>query len=220
MPKCILPLSGGVDSTVLAYYLAVRQGQRVHAVSYRYGQRHADREIAAASRTAAKLAIRHTVIDLDPATFAATPLTGFGEVPWMPNVEGAGVVVPGRNTVFLTCAAAIAARENIGTVYFAAHKGDAAAFADCRAGYLAALNSLLKVAELGVQVIAPFMLRTKTEILTMGAELGVPWEDAYSCYQGGPQHCGKCGACMGRIEAFAAAGLQDTASHKYAAAIR
>ena len=216
--RAVLPLSGGVDSTVLAHYLAQRQSQRVHAVTFRYGQRHADREIAAAARTAKRLCLLHTVIDLHPAIFAETALTGFGEVPWLPtsDVKGtAPVVVPGRNTVFLTCAAAVAAREGISTVYFAAHMGDAASFPDARPGYLAALNSLLKVADMGVEVIGPFMRRTKTEIVQMGAEMGVKWEDSYSCYQGGPEHCGKCGACQGRIEAFAAAGVEDTAAHRY-----
>jgi 7-cyano-7-deazaguanine synthase len=165
--------------------------------------------------------MRHTVVELHPNLFAPTALTGFGEVPWLPTTDVSGtepVVVPGRNTVFLTSAASIATYDDARTVYFAAHKGDAASFPDCRPGYLAALNSLLKVAQVGVEIIAPFISRTKTELVEMGDELGVRWEDAYSCYVGKAEHCGKCGACLGRIEAFSNAGIEDTASHKYPSA--
>jgi 7-cyano-7-deazaguanine synthase len=196
MDKGVILLSGGVDSTVLAYKLA-SDGVALHAVSYRYGQRHADREIAAASRTAERLYARHSVIELHPRIFAPTALTGFGEVPWLPTTDRDGtkpVVVPGRNTIFLVGAASVATYDDATTVYFAPTKDDITSFADCRPGYLAAINSLLNAAELEPEVIAPFMRMTKQDVVRLGAELGVPWQDTYSCYVGGPRHCGKCGS--------------------------
>jgi 7-cyano-7-deazaguanine synthase len=219
--KSVLLLSGGVDSTALAYYLANNQSQRVHAVTFRYGQRNADREIAAAARTARRLFLRHTVIELHPNVFAETALTGFGEIPWAPTSDvdaTSPVVVPGRNTVFLVSAASVGLYDGATSVYFATTAEDSAAFPDCRIGYLAALNSLLKVAGMGSQVIAPFISRSKAEVVGIGAEAGADWADAYSCYVGKAAHCGKCGACLGRLAAFAEAGVDDVAEHKYPAA--
>lgn len=213
--RSLVLLSGGVDSTVLAYHLADK-GHRLHCVSFAYGQRHGTREIAAAQRTAAKLHAHHSTVPL--AIFGTNALTGHGEIPSAStsNVEATKpVVVPGRNLVFLSVAGALAAGSGVREVYFAAHAGDAASFVDCRVAFVGVMETAYKNGGLDCCVVAPFIYTSKADIVRRGGELGVPWTDAYSCYVGGVQHCGKCGACIGRLEAFAEAGVDDAPIHKY-----
>lgn len=219
--RVLLLLSGGVDSTVLAYQLAEREGYRIHAVSFRYGQRNADREIAAASRTCVRLSVHHDVISVAPSVFARTPLTGFGAIPHVPTGDAEGtapIVLPGRNIAFLSAGVCAAAREGITSVYFAPHRGDAASFPDCRPEFVNAFNGALRIGGVGVEVRAPFLGMDKAEIVRAGQELGVRWQDAYSCYEGSPDHCGKCGACLARAEAFRLAAVADDTEHRYGVA--
>lgn len=221
MKRSVILLSGGVDSTVLAYHLA-DMGHQLHCLSFKYGQNHATREVAAAARTAARLHARHTVIPVQGLA-GRSSLTGHGEIPDAPttDVEATqSVVVPGRNLVFLSLAASVAAASDVREIYFAVHQGDAASFPDCRSRFLQTLGAVWSTAELDVCVIAPFIKSEKPGIVRRGEDLGVRWTDTYSCYRGGVQHCGKCGACQGRIAAFQEAGVQDApGNHKYPALV-
>jgi 7-cyano-7-deazaguanine synthase len=66
------------------------------------------------------------------------------------------------------------------------------------------------------QVEAPFVNVSKTDIALIGEELDVPWESTWSCYEGGKIHCGKCGTCVERIEAFRDAGIVDPTQYALA----
>jgi 7-cyano-7-deazaguanine synthase len=111
-------------------------------------------------------------------------------------------VVPNRNLLFLSLAGAVAVGSGLKTVLFSAHAGDAAVYPDCRPEFVAAADRALGLA-CGVGVEAPFLAMTKGEIVALGRELGVPLERTWSCYLGGEEPCGRCGACVERGEAGA-----------------
>lgn len=217
--RSILLLSGGVDSTVLAYKLA-GEGHRLHCVAFRYGQRAAEREIAAARRTAAVLHAHFTEARLDGA-LGRSALTGDSAVP-AASVEDREAtepaVVPCRNFVFLTSAASLAVASCVRAIYFGANAGDATSFDDCGERFLHTIGSPLSVVAPGVSVVAPFVRMAKAEIVALGDSLGVPWRDAYSCYAGLAEACGSCGACLSRAEAFGVASVADVPEgHKFPA---
>lgn len=200
----VLLLSGGLDSLVLlARECAARR--LPHCVSFTYGQRHF-REVATAVEIARYYGVRHSVLNLDSHLFAgSSALTGTVAVPKGLHYEDPkqkATVVPNRNMVFLSCAAALAARENRKSVLFAAHAGDAAIYPDCRAGFVRALDEALWLS-CGVHLEAPFVNRTKRDIVALGRELRAPLASAWSCYEGGEKPCGQCGACVERKEAGA-----------------
>ena len=190
----VVLLSGGLDSTV-ALFVARERWQDVRAISIDYGQRHR-RELDAAARVAALADVPHRVLTVS--------------WPWPPMQ---GDVVPGRNTMLLTLAATHdAARGGSCRVVIGACAADAAAFPDCRLAYLLAAQQALSLG-LGVpvEIVAPFIDRTKAQIVREARRLGA-WDAvaaSWSCYAGGAAPCGQCGACRYRAEGFAEAGEVD-----------
>lgn len=211
----IILLSGGLDSTVLAAHLA-RDGFSPEAITIDYGQRHA-RELAAAAKIAAHLGIRHDIIDLSGLRHL---LTGSALTdPDIPVPHGhyadpaqAATIVPNRNAVLLMVAAGIAAARGHGTVACAVHGGDHHVYPDCRPEFIEAASQTARAATAGcgdVAITAPFTSFTKTDIVRLGASIGAPMHLSWSCYQGGEEPCGRCGACVERAEAFQVAGFVD-----------
>lgn len=215
--RAILLLSGGLDSTVLAYHLAA-EGKQLHCLSYRYGQRASDLEIGSARRTARKI---HG--SLTAATFSTNALGGSSltdhaaDLPESPTTDVAAtqpVVVPARNLLLIASAVSIAVATRVPHVYVGFTQSDEAAFPDCSSRFLQSVGSPLSIVAPGVSIIAPFSLWSKAEVVARGAELGVPWVDCYSCYAGKTIQCGRCGACLDRASAFSAAGATDV-DHAY-----
>lgn len=207
-------LSGGLDSTVLVAKL-LADGQPVEALSIHYGQRHA-RELAAAAAVARHYGIRHDVIDLavlrDVLTGSA--LTTGADVPdghySAPSM--AATVVPNRNMIMLSVAVGVAAARGHHAVATAVHAGDHPIYPDCRPGFIAAAAEAAQLATAGygdVTITAPFVTISKTGIARLGADLGAPMGLSWSCYKGGDRHCGRCGTCCERWEAFRDAGVPD-----------
>ena len=187
----VIMLSGGLDSVVLLYE-AVSDGQKVHAVNFRYGQRHIQ-ELEWARTHCDRLGVLYTTFEIDQ--LMGSSLT-----------DGNGsVVVPNRNAIFLSIACNIAAAIGAARVMFAANADDEAGFPDCREKFINAYNCALAEAEIPVKVIAPYLHLPKWQILRKGQDLGVKFSETWSCYEGGIQPCGKCGACVKRAEAEAAA---------------
>ena len=210
----IVLLSGGLDSTVLTAKM-IHDGDTVDAVSIHYGQRHA-RELTAAAQVAAHYGIRHDVIDLSALRphLASSALTGDTDVPEGHYAAGnmKATVVPNRNMIMLAVAAGIAADRGHRTVATAVHAGDHPVYPDCRPEFIQAVSTATGLGTAGygdVQVYAPFAWMTKTQVAALGAELGAPVGLSWSCYQGGDQHCGRCGTCVERYEAFRAARVPD-----------
>lgn len=211
----VVLLSGGLDSAVLLAR-CLDLGLRCRALSVDYGSRHARAEIQAAERIAWRYDVPHEIADLRRLTplLARNALTGTTEVPEGHYADDtmAATVVPGRNLMMLAIAAAHAAAVGARAVLTAVHAGDHPVYPDCRPDFIAAANSAAFLGTEGcgdVVIDAPFVSMSKTEIVTLGESLRVPFGLTWSCYVGGEVHCGRCGTCVERAEAFHAAGVND-----------
>jgi len=211
--KTVLILSGGLDSTVLLHQLHCG-GAQVYALSIDYGQKHR-RELDAAARNCATLGVEHRIIDLRQIAplLGASALTDAAvAVPEGHYEEDSmkATVVPNRNMILLSLAAAWAIALKADSVSYAAHSGDHAIYPDCRAEFADAMDHAIRLADWhSVRLDRPFVGLRKADIVARGARLGVPFEDTWSCYKGGELHCGRCGTCLERREAFHLAGVND-----------
>lgn len=210
--KSVVLLSGGMDSTTV-FYLALRETKVYAALSFDYGQRHAT-ELNYASRAADKFGVEHQIVSLREVTrfLKGSALTDDIDVPHGHYAEEnmSATVVPNRNSMMLNIAAAVAVGLESRRVYAAMHAGDHPVYPDCRPEFVSSLNNTLRYAtDTDVEIWTPFINKGKDDIVTIGAELGVPFEETWSCYEGGNVHCGRCGTCVERAEAFSLAGVED-----------
>lgn len=200
--------------SVTALYDAAKSHDVVTAVSFHYGSKHNDREIPFARWHAVEMGVPHTRIPLDfmANAFASDLLTSGGEIP-KGHYEEASMkktVVPFRNGIMLAIAGGLAESLGAGGVVIAAHAGDHAIYPDCRESFLGPMAEALRAGTYaGVKVLRPFVSLTKAGIVTRGFELGVDFARTWSCYVGGEVHCGECGTCVERREAFLLAGIPD-----------
>ncbi|MFI9644379.1 7-cyano-7-deazaguanine synthase QueC [Micromonospora sp. NPDC051925] len=222
--RAVLSVSGGLDSTVMAYLLHSR-GSELVILSVDYGQRHV-RELESATATALALGARQHRIDLRGigALLAGSALTD--EQVAVPDGHYTdesmrATVVPNRNALLLDLAVGVAVSVEADAVVFGVHAGDHTVYPDCRPDFVRAYSAMALVANEGFlpdgfRVMAPFLHATKTQIVSLGAELGVPLERTWSCYRGGKLHCGVCGTCVERREAFVLAGVVDPTEYAVA----
>ena len=193
----VVLLSGGLDSSVLLAKL-VAEKRRVLALGVDYGQRHA-REIDAARAVCAHYGANALTDKSVPVSEGAYSEAGMKTT-----------VVPARNLLLVSIAASWAIAEKCETVAYAAHGGDHAIYPDCREEFAEKLDAVLRVADWNPQRLErPFVGMSKTEIVALGAKLGVPFGLTWSCYNGGEKHCGKCATCIERAQAFREAGVPD-----------
>jgi 7-cyano-7-deazaguanine synthase len=196
-------LSGGLDSTAA---LALIHLTDVAAVSFDYGQRHR-RELQAAASVAGHYQIEHRILDLR-GLLHGSALLGETEVPEGHYAEETmrATVVQGRNLLFV--AAAIATMEPGDALVVGVHAGDHPIYPDCRPAFWDHLGEAVTRAY-DVRIAAPFLEETKAEVVRLGSEAGAPFQLTWSCYEGGRIHCGRCGTCVERAEAFHLAGIED-----------
>lgn len=219
MSDTIALLSGGMDSTVLVAYLRDRLHE-VDAVSIMYGQRHRC-ELGAAAAIAACYGIRHDVVDIGGvgALLGGSALTD--DAVAVPDGHYAAdsmktTVVPNRNAIMLSIAAGIAVARGATCVATAVHAGDHFIYPDCRPAFIDALDTATQLGTEGfgaVRIEAPFVNMGKHDICALGNELDAPLELTWSCYKGFDEHCGTCGTCVERMEAFSLAGVPDPTSY-------
>ncbi len=210
--KAVLTYSGGLDSTVLLYKLRIG-GVEVRCLGVDYGQRHR-RELEAAESICRSIGVPYRLADLRSirSLLAGSSQTDDVAVPEGHYEEETMklTVVPNRNMILLSLAIGWAVSLRFDAVAYAAHAGDHAIYPDCRPEFVEAVR---RVAELcdwhRVRLEAPFVGMTKTDIVRLGAGLGVPFERTWSCYKGGERHCGRCGTCVERREAFHVAAVPD-----------
>jgi len=211
--KVLIILSGGMDSSVLLFN-HLHQGDMVRALSINYGQRHA-KELIYARDLCNELGVLHQTADLRSL---ADLLPGSSQTDRsVPVPEGhyseesmKATVVPNRNMIMLSVALGVAVAHKLDGVSYAAHAGDHAIYPDCREDFVAALNEAAKLCDWHpVQIFRPFIKLTKAQIVKIGGELGVRFDDTWSCYKGEDLHCGRCGTCVERREAFHLAGEYD-----------
>ena len=195
MKDSVLILSGGVDSTTLLYD---EQERIALAISFDYGSKHNAREIPFARMHCERLGIKHITIPLDFMTkyFVSSLLEGGEEIPegHYADENMKSTVVPFRNGIMLSIAVGIAESNGLKYVMMANHGGDHTIYPDCR-------------------LRSPYTNITKADIARRGKELGINYAETWSCYKGGDKHCGKCGTCVERREAFAEAGIDDTTEY-------
>lgn len=210
--RTVCLVSGGLDSTTLLYE-AHKETKVVQALSFDYGQRHRT-ELEYAEMNCSSLGIPWRLVGLNDISdmLAGSALTDNIDVP-----EGhyaadnmALTIVPNRNSIMLNIAVGVAIGLEADEVRAAMHAGDHPVYPDCRPVFVQALNELVRIAtETDVIVNTPFIGISKADIVTRGLKAGVPFENTWSCYKGGQIHCGKCGTCVERAEAFDLAGVPD-----------
>lgn len=203
--KTILIYSGGMDSTTLLYKLCA-EGGRVLCLSFDYGQRHR-KELQSAQKICRRLKVLHKIVDIAVVKnlMEGSALTSKIKVPegHYTSKRMKITVVPNRNMIFLALAIAQAVSLKFDRVAMAVHAGDHVIYPDCRPAFIKAMRSVSKIANYQkIDIYTPFLRITKRNIAKIGKRLGVPYELTWTCYKGLKKPCGKCGACVERIEAF------------------
>lgn len=211
MKDSIIIVSGGMDSITLLYDY---QARIALAVSFDYGSNHNAREIPFAKKHCDKLGIRHITIDLKfmQDYFQSSLLAGDDAIPAGDYAEEnmRSTVVPFRNGIMLSIAAGLAESNNLKYVMMANHGGDHSIYPDCRPEFVDAMDKAIKNGTYEeVRLQAPYTKLTKAEIALRGKELGIDYSETWSCYKGGEKHCGECGTCRERKEAFSSIGMED-----------
>lgn len=211
MKDSLIVVSGGMDSTTMLYEYADRIAL---AVTFNYGSNHNAREIECARYNCARLGIELVVIDLPfiGQLFDSSLLSGAEAIPEgnYDDENMRSTVVPFRNGIMLAVAAGLAESRGLHHLMMANHGGDHAIYPDCRPGFVDAMSkAIAEGTYAGITIEAPYTNITKTDIARRGASIGVDYTHTYSCYKGGERHCGRCGTCTERRQAFAEAGVPD-----------
>jgi 7-cyano-7-deazaguanine synthase len=211
--KVVVLLSGGMDS-VAAFYDAVSRHEVVAAISFDYGAKHNHKEIPFAAHHSTKFSVEHRVISLDfvGELFKSDLLKTGGAIPDGHYEEQMmkSTVVPFRNGIMLSIAAGLAESKDAAGLVIAAHAGDHAIYPDCREEFMKSMAEAIGVGTYaGIRLLRPFISMTKADIASRGHTLGVDFAQTWSCYKGGVLHCGTCGTCVERREAFIVAGIPD-----------
>ena len=225
--KALVLLSGGVDSaTCLGIAVDKYGSENVLALSISYGQKHI-KEIEAARKIASYYEVELLELDLSRMfEFSNCSLLSRSsqEIPHeeyakqLEETNGAPVstYVPFRNGLFLSSAAAIAISRDCEEIYYGAHADDAAgnAYPDCSEAFNSAMGHAIYLGSGNmVKVVAPFVGKTKADVVGTGLKLKVPYELTWSCYEGGDKPCGSCGTCIDRKRAFELNGVKDPAAY-------
>ena len=216
MIKTIVVCSGGLDSITLTHKIAQDESRELLGlVSFDYGQRH-KKELEFAALAAQDLGAFHEIIDISGvgAVLTGSALTDDVEVPDGHYAEESMklTIVPNRNAIMLTIAYGVAASKGADEVATAVHGGDHFIYPDCRPVFIEAFAKMQDRAledYAQVALYTPYLNKTKTDIAAEAGVLGVPIAGTWSCYKGGDIHCGRCGTCVERREAFALAGVDD-----------
>ena len=209
--KALVLSSGGVDSTTALALAIEKYGkENVVALSVSYGQKH-DKELRAAKAVAEYYGVEQLFLDLSlifqysncsllqQSDQGATPVSTY---------------VPFRNGLFLSAAASVALSKECSVIYYGAHADDAAgaAYPDCSQAFHDAMNqAIYEGSGKQLRIEAPFVGKTKADIVALGLKYHVPYQLTWSCYEGKEEPCGKCGTCIDRAKAFAANGVSDPA---------
>lgn len=216
--KAIVLFSGGLDSTTCLYW-ALDKGYACETLTISYGQRH-EREVRAAQTIARRLGVKQHLVTLQFPWLVSSSLVDKNQtIPDQPmeEIESGKIpstYVPGRNLVFLSVAASLMDSIHADAIVAGPNAVDFSGYPDCTPKFFqAAAEAINRGTERGVtqsvEVLAPLMALSKTDIVRLGAKLGVPFELTWSCYNGGDKPCGHCDSCKLRARGFAEAGVKD-----------
>lgn len=211
--KVVVLLSGGMDS-VTALHEALREHEVVAGLSFDYGAKHHAKELPMAAWHCSRAGIPHRIAALDfvAREFHSDLLQSGGEIPDGHYAEESmkKTVVPFRNGIMLAIAAGFAESHGAEGIVIAAHSGDHAIYPDCREEFLEPMARAISEGTYAkIALLRPFVSTDKEGIVRRGAALGVDFSHTWSCYKGGELHCGSCGTCVERREAFLLAGVPD-----------
>lgn len=205
-PKAVVIYSGGMDSFTLLNRV-IKDGYDVYALTFNYGQKHV-KEVEVASTVCKQLNVPHKILDISPINqlMQSSSLVGSIEVPeghyQADNMKS--TMVPNRNMILLSLAIGYAVDIVASKVYYGAHAGDHAIYPDCRPEFVHAMNDVAKIANYEpISIETPYLNSSKGEILKDGLSMNLTYENTWTCYNGREKACGKCGACVERLEAFA-----------------
>ncbi len=209
-------VSGGLDSVTLLHYLVKTEGLRPAVITFQYGQKHG-REVDCARRQADRLGCRQMLVlelnHLQPLFARSALVASDVAVPAVDEVRGdpqPPTYVPNRNMIFLALAAAYAETCGVSRVFYGAQAHDLYGYWDTTPDFLARLNEVYTLnRRTPIQIEAPFVTYSKTDLLRVGLALGVDYGDTWSCYEGGERACGRCPTCAERLQAFANLGITD-----------
>ena len=216
MKDSVIIVSGGLDSITLLYDKAETIAL---AVSFDYGQNHGAKELPFAAHHCRKLGFPHITIPLSfmHRYFKSSLLDGAEAIPEGHYAEEnmKSTVVPFRNGIMLAIATGIAESHGLKRVYIANHGGDHTIYPDCRPDFIQAMDGAATAGTfVNVRIEAPYTNITKADIVRRGTALGVDYSKTWSCYKGSDVHCGKCGTCVERKEAFLEAGVKDPTEYE------
>jgi len=212
--KCVVVLSGGLDSATVAYW-ARKQGYTIYPITFKYGQI-AVKETECAQKIAQSLGATIKIIDLSALKEIFSSVTSLcsQDIPLTAEFS-TPIIVPFRNAIFLSAAVAYAVSVKAGKIFYGAQGSDEPFYPDCRREFYEAFE---KAARLGtcqeITIQAPYNNKQKADVIKAGKGLGVPFELTWSCYLDGHRHCGRCESCVNRKKAFSEAKVQDPTKYE------
>ena len=217
MPKAVVLLSGGLDSTTCLAQ-AIADGCELTALSFRYGQRHT-KELTSATNVCKFYNIPHVIIDLNLSSFRSALTRSDIDVPMDREGELDQVIpityVPARNIVFLSIAAGLCESIDADRIYIGVNAVDYSGYPDCTPEFIQAFQHTLEVGTKAgkeghpIKIVTPIGMDSKADIVRRGKRLGAPLHLTWSCYNGGEKACGHCDSCRLRLAGFREAGFKD-----------
>lgn len=223
-PDSVAIVSGGLDSSTLLHHLVKHEGKTPAVLTFLYGQKH-QREIECARQQVAALQLIHHLI-LDVAGMVAPLFVSSALVNTALAVPGVQEVlgdpqpityVPNRNTIFLALAVAYAETLGVDAVYYGAQRHDIYGYWDTTPDFLEQTNALYALNRKNpITIHAPFVNKSKAELVRLGLQMKMDYGQTWSCYQGGEKACGQCPTCAERLQAFREVGQRDPLEYERA----
>jgi len=211
MSSVLVVYSGGLDSYTLLNK-AMKNFDRVEAITFNYGQKH-NKEIEYAKSNCAELNIKHEVVNLDlENVLAGSALVGDIDIPEgnYDKEKMKQTIVPNRNMIMISVAASLVIKNNIEYLWYAAHSGDHEIYPDCRPEFIDKMTAVLEICDYHkINFEAPFQNLSKSEIVSTGLSMGLDYSKTWTCYEGKEKPCGKCSACLERALSFEANNTED-----------
>ena len=211
MSSVLVVYSGGLDSYTLLNK-AMKNFDRIEAITFNYGQKH-NKEIEYAKSNCVELNIKHEVVNLDLENIlAGSALVGDIDIPEgnYDKEKMKQTIVPNRNMIMISVAASLVIKNDIEYLWYAAHSGDHEIYPDCRPEFIDKMAAVLEICDYHkIKFEAPFQNLSKNEIVATGLSMGLDYSKTWTCYEGKEKPCGKCSACLERALSFEANNTED-----------
>ena len=211
MSSVLVVYSGGLDSYTLLNK-AMKNFDRIEAITFNYGQKH-NKEIEYAKSNCVELNIKHEVVNLDlEKILAGSALVGDIDIPEgnYDKEKMKQTIVPNRNMIMISVAASLVIKNDIEYLWYAAHSGDHEIYPDCRPEFIDKMAAVLEICDYHkIKFEAPFQNLSKNEIVATGLSMGLDYSKTWTCYEGKEKPCGKCSACLERALSFEANNTED-----------